>query len=88
MVLSSAQFYSLGMDPTVLRRKRPGKQYGDIVAAMRRRCSWAKKKKEKQVLRARELDASSHALFDTLLRADVQSAERCSKQFFGMEPTC
>ena len=87
MVLAAGQLQSLGTDAAALRRKRPAEQYGDIVAAMRRRClEDQKKRKEKQVLRARELDASSHALFDTLLRADVQSAERCSKNSLGWNP--
>ena len=87
MVLAAGQLQSLGTQPPSGGR---GPRNNTMTSWLP--CDGAayktKKKKEKQVLRARELDASSHALLNALLRADVQSAERCSKQFFGMEPTC
>ena len=87
MVLAAGQLQSLGTQPPSGRRGPRNNTMTSWLPCDGAACK-TKKKKEKQVLRARELDASSHAFFDALLMADVQSAERCSKQFFGMEPTC
>ena len=73
------------MTAPVLRRKRSEEQYADIVAAMGRRWTLSQKEEEQQEQSASEFDARGHALFDTLLRADVQSAKQCYKQVFGMK---
>ena len=85
MVLSEAHLQGMGMNAAALSRKRPEEQYDDIVAAMRRRCTEGQQVQEIQEQLASELDARSHALFDALLRADVQSAKQCYEQVFEME---